>query len=208
MTFKDLIDMEEKDGCVKIAHIIRNDLCICIGLLEHNMINEAVHRLQGTILSLQELMDHERKKYKMHYKPINFELYELYPKAFYYRWKHISHILWQLWDDRVLYTLQRLRNRYGKMSMNDWYWEGNNQYKGFRPANCGIGGILSQHKFFKAADPSPVDYTADKIREDILNDPFCNDFKYITCLEMGVSWLHFDVRNWDKEKEGILKVYP
>ena len=34
------------------------------------------------------------------------------------------------------------------------------------------------------------------------------DFKYITCIEDKVSWLHFDVRNWNKKEDGILVVNP
>lgn len=143
----------------------------------------------------------------MHYKPKNFELYELYPRHFYETWQHRADILWQLWDDRVLYTLQKLRNRYGKMNMNDWFWGGTNQYKGMRPFDCPVGSELSQHKFLRAADPTPEDMPAEQIRKDILADPWQEDFKYITCIEMNVDWFHFDTRNWDKMKSGILKVY-
>lgn len=143
-----------------------------------------------------------------YYKPAKFELYELYPKDFYEEWRHKPDILWQLWDERVLRTLQALRNNYGKMHMNNWMWGGDNQYKGYRPPGVKVGSELSQHKHFRAADPSPEDYTAEQIREDILTNPFAEEFKHITCVEMSITWVHFDVRNWNKEDFGVLKVYP
>jgi len=142
------------------------------------------------------------------YKPDNFKLYELIPQEYFERWKDFQHKVWQAWDYRVLYTLQKLRDRYGKMRMNNWYWGGPNQFKGWRPLDYEGLDNLSMHKWFKAADPTPTEENSEKVRQDVLADPFCEDFKYITCIEMNITWVHFDVRNWDKNNQGILKVYP
>lgn len=140
------------------------------------------------------------------YKCDYFKIYELVPKAIYEATptnKH--HRLWGLFDDRALVTLDRLRTRYGKTTVNDWHWGGGNQYGGWRPGDCPIGSELSQHKWGRAFDPKFQDVSADEVRDDILNDPDDFTSEFITCIEMGVSWMHFDVRNWSK---GILKVYP
>ena len=53
---------------------------------------------------------------------------------------------------------------------------------------------LSQHKFGRALDPKFKHVSAEEVRQEILSDPHCEDFKYIRCIEMDVSWIHFDTR--------------
>jgi len=43
----------------------------------------------------------------------------------------------------------------------------------------------------------------EEIRNDIINNPFHKDFKYIKGIELDVTWLHLDYRNWDKLNEGL-----
>lgn len=142
------------------------------------------------------------------YIPKDFKLYELVPKDIFEEFKDDQNRLWMLWRPEVLYTAQRLRDRFGKMVCNTWYWGGLTQYRGWRPEDCPDGAKWSMHKFFGALDLIPVEDDVDRIRRIILSDPFHEDFKYITCLEMEVTWLHFDVRNLDKAEWEILKIYP
>jgi len=147
----------------------------------------------------------------MYYRPENFQLYELYPKDIFEKGMsepNGEQKLWQMWDDRILYTIQHLRNRFGSMVCNTWYWGGNSQYRGWRPFDCPEGEKFSIHKAWKAVDLISKNFTATDIRSQILADPFHEDFKYITCVEMNVSWLHVDTRNRDKKNYGILNVYP
>jgi len=147
----------------------------------------------------------------MYYKPKDFELDELYPKDFYERIikeKNGEAKLWQLWDYEMLYTAQHLRDRYGTMSINNWHDGGDRQYCGWRPMDCKVGALLSDHKAWKGLDLHPAGISAIDIRTQILSDPYHEDFKFITCLEMDISWLHVSTRNWQKEIYGIQKVYP
>jgi len=144
----------------------------------------------------------------MIYQPKNFILEELIPNYMFDKWKDIQSKVWQCFDYKALWTLQRLRDRYGRMRMNNWQWGGPNIHKGYRPPDYKGLSYLSMHKWFRAFDPTPLDESVEVIRQTILDDPYCEDFQYITCIEMNVSWLHFDTRNWDKVNEGILKVYP
>jgi len=154
------------------------------------------------------------------YKPTWFEPYELVPKNVYESWSpdKINNI-WFLFDERMLWTGDRLRELYGPMFINDYHWRQDdpkaNQYRGWRPSRTFVKdknqpwwSDYSQHCRGGAEDLVSTRYTAEKIREDILADPFCEDFKYITCLEIDISWLHFDTRNWSKDKYGILLVKP
>jgi len=142
------------------------------------------------------------------YKPKNFKLYELVPKDIFWEFKDNPEKLWMLWRYEVLYTAQNLRDRFGTMVCNTWFWGGVIQYRGWRPEDCPDGAKWSMHKFFGALDLVPIKTTAEAIRHEILNDPYHPDFQYITCLEMDIDWLHFDVRNHNKNQQGIFKVYP
>jgi len=137
---------------------------------------------------------------EMDYIPKYFQPYELVPQATYELLKDRPWVIWQLFDNRTLYTGDRIRIRYGKMIANDWFWGGNNQYRGWRPGDCFVGAEYSQHKFGRAEDLVPVECTVEEIRQDIKKD----EFQYITCIEEGVPWLHFDVRNY----KGLLLVTP
>ncbi len=111
-----------------------------------------------------------------------------------------GHKAWELLDDRLLWTLDRLRLRYGKMTVNNWAWNGDRKWSGLRTPNSTWYSVYSQHTYGRAADCLFKDYTAEQVRQDILDNPDDEDFKYINSLELGVSWLHFDVRNCDRIK--------
>jgi len=144
----------------------------------------------------------------MIYKPKSFKLYEFLPEDFYETHKHRGRKLWLIFDRRVLITAQRLRERYGTMIMNDYHWGGIHQERGYRNFYTKTGALFSQHKFGRGDDSKFRDVTAEEVRADIEKNPDKETFEFITCIEMNISWFHFDTRNWDKSKSGILKVYP
>ena len=143
----------------------------------------------------------------MIYVPQHFSLQELLPKRFYTDNAALGDRLWLLFDQRLLVTLDGLRDRYGPLQANTWKQGGEHQYRGWRPFDCKVGERFSQHKFGRAADVVPLDsaVTAANIRTDIRSaykqDPI---FRHITAIEDTVSWLHIDVRNWT----GLLIVHP
>ena len=140
------------------------------------------------------------------YVPKYLKLYEVLPKEFYNRMNYRGNKLWVMFNVRVLITADQLRERYGRITANDYKYGGNNQYRGWRPFNCGVGALLSQHKFARALDCIFKNCTAEEIRVDILKKP--DLFPFITCIEAGVSWLHFDVRNHDRVEKGIKIIHP
>ena len=143
------------------------------------------------------------------YIPQHFKIHELVPREIYESYPRKKHInLWFLFDDRVLYTQDSLRNRYGKMICNTWFWGGQSEYRGWRPQDCVYGSQLSQHKRGCAIDSLPQETPVEAIRKDILADPWHDDFKFITCIEENISWLHQDSRNWDKSESGIFIIIP
>ncbi len=139
----------------------------------------------------------------MYYVPTFFQPFELVPKEFYETFKDFPRRIWSMFDSRTLFTGDAIRRRYGKMIANDWYWGGSNQYRGWRPFDCPVGAEYSQHKRGAALDLVPVETAVEEIREDIKKRKDLL-FKYITCIEEGVPWLHFDCRN----HKGLLIVRP
>lgn len=144
----------------------------------------------------------------MIYKPKYFRIEELVPRDFFEANQNRGDHLWLIFDYRVLWTLDRLREEYGPMILNDWCWGGSNQYRGWRPFDVEIGAYLSQHKFGRAGDPIFRNHSAEKVRQDILETQNAGHFKYITCIEVDVFWFHFDVRNWKRDKYGIKVIKP
>lgn len=114
--------------------------------------------------------------------------------------------LWWLFDDRLLKTLDMLRDKYGPVYCNNW--DNGLKYRGFRPEDAPAGVKMSQHKRGRAADCHFKNVSVEEVRKAILTNPLAEAFKYITCIERDVTWLHFDVRNWDKFSKGILVVSP
>lgn len=141
------------------------------------------------------------------YIPKKFELYEWLPKDFYNsNIDHYGDRLWLMFDNRLLWTYDQLRKRYeryGKIIMNDWFWGGNNQDRGWRPSDCATGARLSQHKFGRAGD-GIFTLPAEEIRQDIMLHQNDDGFKYISVIEKDVDWLHVDCRNLGFNKGIVL----
>jgi hypothetical protein len=129
-------------------------------------------------------------------KPKHFELYELLPEKFYNSNIHRGDNLWFIFDSRLLITLDNLREIFGKMVINNWYWRGHRQYSGYRPPDCTVGAELSQHRFGRAADIIILEHSIDSVRNWIIKNKNKNN-GFITGIELGTSWLHIDVRNYD-----------
>ncbi|MDX2346777.1 MAG: hypothetical protein QNK11_07905 [Legionella sp.] len=127
----------------------------------------------------------------------NFAIHELVPPhAFHKRGEKA----WELLDERLLITLDRLRGRYGQMTVNNYYWGKDREWSGLRTSDSPYYSAFSQHSFGRAADCLFSEKSVEEVRQDILANPQDDDFKLIGSLELGVSWLHFDVRNCDRIK--------
>jgi len=143
----------------------------------------------------------------MYYIPEYLGLHEVLPQDTYLYYEGRREKAWRLFDPRILWTADRLRELYGPVYVNNWFWGGPNQWGGWRPGNCPKGAKFSQHKFGRALDLKFKNTTAEEVRADIRanNDrPAPGAFRHITCIEKGVSWLHIDCRNYD----GLLIVTP
>jgi hypothetical protein len=128
------------------------------------------------------------------YIPQYFKSYELVPQMVYKKYlsRGENWLFPVLFDERLLRLIDKIRSQFGPMTINDWIFGGENQWRGFRTGTCNVGADLSQHRFGRAVDMIPKDISAKEIRKAIIADPI--RYAEIGGLEMGISWLHIDVR--------------
>jgi len=145
------------------------------------------------------------------YQPKFFRIEEVLPQRVFELNEYRGRQLWLLFDSRALVTLDRMRKRYDcRMTINTWLWDEVNpfNYRGYRPPDCEIGAKFSQHRFGRGFDTDVDGMAAHEVRADIKKNKDDPAFEFITAIEEGINWVHYDVRNWDKEKYGIYFFNP
>lgn len=133
------------------------------------------------------------------YKCKYFTIHELVPPDIYHGYGERA---WQFLDDRSLMMLDSLREKFGSTTVNSYYWGGEREWSGLRTSDSPYYSPTSQHSFGRAFDCIFRNTDAETVRQYILRNP--EEFPYITSMELGVSWLHFDCRNVDP----IFTFYP
>lgn len=139
------------------------------------------------------------------YRSTHFRIEELVPRE---TFRQLGGLAWILFDNRLLYTLDCLREYFDfPLIVNDWKWGGTNHFRGFRPSDCTVGVKYSQHRFGRAIDLKPghngINCTAEYMRLEIIANSKL--FPHITSMEDGVSWLHFDIRNTNNDHIKLFK---
>lgn len=129
------------------------------------------------------------------YIPRHFYTQELVPAHVY---KDRGEKAIELLDERLLKTLDDMRDAYGPIVINDWYRGGVIQWRGLRTEHSPVGTIYSQHRFGRAADLIFMDVDAESVRQEILKD--IHLFPLISSIELGTFHLHLDVRNCERIK--------
>jgi len=145
----------------------------------------------------------------MFYQPKHFQPEELISKALY---DHLDqqgklYLVPYFFDPRILETFDLLRDEFGPITINNWHNGGNLNQCGFRWKDSDVGAEYSQHRYGRAGDVHASNHPAEEIRQDLFKNPKKECYKHITCIELGVSWFHCDVRNYDKIN-GVLQVTP
>lgn len=100
---------------------------------------------------------------------------------------------WQLIDDRLIYSIDSLREKFGKITINNWNSGGDREWSGLRTVDSPYYSRYSQHTFGRAADLLFSNADVEEVRKYILANK--DLFPYITGVELGTSWLHIDIRN-------------
>ncbi|MEL4402212.1 D-Ala-D-Ala carboxypeptidase family metallohydrolase [Shewanella algae] len=133
----------------------------------------------------------------------HFKIYELVDRKTY---NDRGEKAWQLFDPRLLKLLDQLRELFdAPITINNWYWGGQFSNRGLRTSASPYYRPYSQHSFGRAVDFDVKGLTADQSREKII-EWFNNGILEIDSitLELGVNWVHLDVRLAD----GLNTFYP
>ena len=121
----------------------------------------------------------------------NLFLDEYIPKNLYMKYESKPHILIGLLDRRLVLADQQLRDKFGQVTINNWWNGGERQWSGIRTPESPDYSATSQHTFGRASDKIFSNVAAETVRQYI-REHYLE--LYITCVEAGVSWVHSDVR--------------
>jgi len=137
-----------------------------------------------------------------YYKCKYFQIYELIDPITFHKWGEQA---WMFFNPHILFSLDQIREYYGKpITVNTWFHGGEFSMRGLRPPTSNIGATYGQHRFGNAFDYDVKGLSAEQVRQDIIEHK--DDlFKYVTCLEANVNWVHMDCRNIENR---IMLVYP
>ncbi len=125
------------------------------------------------------------------YKPPNFKLEELVPKAIIDK---LGEKAWELLDERMLRNLQFFRENLGPILVNSL----TQQYRCFDPSEYRKEGI-SQHNAGRAVDCTFKNYTSQWVREWLRKPENASRLPFPDIwVELGTTHFHFDVRYSDK----------
>lgn len=141
----------------------------------------------------------------MHYICRHFTIAELLPPPQFMppvmraRFESDPTFLFRCFPWRMLVTMDRMRERYGSMTVNNWStWPGEpnraRRFSCWRPFDCPEGADLSEHKFFRAFDSVFSKATPAEVWADILANPNHPAFEYLERIEAfeGMTWFHGD----------------
>ena len=123
-----------------------------------------------------------------------FKVHELVPKKMYEKYGEKA---WRYVDARLIETIDKLKEHFnlGTMTINNYFWNGDREWSGIRTPDSPNYSYGSQHSFANAFDIVFSHYSAEEVRNYIIDNP--HEFQYIKGMELEVSWLHIDVRNED-----------
>lgn len=114
----------------------------------------------------------------------------------------VSKKVYDLLGDEAIHLLNpfliravcRLKDVYpGKIiHINNWFWRGNSENRGFREQSSPVGVKNSQHKLGEALDFVISGISSEEVRRYIKDHP--NEFPGIHRMEKDVSWVHIDTK--------------
>ena len=121
------------------------------------------------------------------YKPRYFRPEELVPPESVKDW-------YRFCDYNMLIALDKIRERFGSITINNYLWGGKLKYSGYRPPYCTEGEATSQHRYGRAFD---LKFQTHVNLEDVIDyiTTYIPAIRIIRKYDWG---LHVDNRNTDK----------
>lgn len=105
---------------------------------------------------------------------------------------------WRWFDPVALKGLDKLREKFGPLTINNWHSGGDRKYSGFHMKGEYNRSEFSGHRMWGSFDLIPVRLSPKKMRIDLLGDeptqnavrPVIIGFEEITELEYNINWFH------------------
>ncbi|MCK4521369.1 MAG: hypothetical protein KAU20_02260 [Nanoarchaeota archaeon] len=136
----------------------------------------------------------------LRYIPVYFRPEELVPKVVF---ELLGAESLNLFDPRILITADQLRSHFGRCNCNTWLWGGRFHERGFRLRHSQTGAPESMHKDARGLDLVFMELTAAAVRQEIMRKRHL--FPFITRMEKGRSWLHYDNKETGSSKIILFK---
>lgn len=136
------------------------------------------------------------ERFSTFYESRYFEVVEYVPPEVFKQYGEES---WWFVNPKLVMMDDALREYFGvPVTINNWWSKngktgGDRVASGFRPASCTVGAALSQHRLGNASDKLFKGINQLKVQKEIISKPTL--FPFITAIEVGVNWVHTDVRN-------------
>jgi hypothetical protein len=119
---------------------------------------------------------------------------------------------WRFFNPIALEGLDKLRKKYGPITINNWHTGGERKFSGFHLPGEFNRSEYSGHRMWGAFDLIFHKIQAEEVRIDLLGHepkkagylPQIEEFPEITELEIGISWFHV---RFCSNIDGVL-VYP
>lgn len=134
----------------------------------------------------------------------NLYLDEYIPKDIYL--KYSPAVLLRKINPKLVAADQILRDMFGVVQLNNWWiakpGEKVYNYRGWRPATCREGGVLSDHREGNASDKMFVNYDEQEVQEWVKKNYVRLG---VTILEESVGWVHTSVAYTGRSDLWIVK---
>ena len=134
---------------------------------------------------------------------MSFEVYELVDKETYQRLGEKS---WWMLNEKAVKGLFELRKAIGKpITVNNWFWGGSLENRGYRSIYSTVGGKFSQHRIGNAFDINVKGMTPLQVYDFILENYTKFGITTIEHKDYTPTWSHIDFRPTNKKEILIVK---
>lgn len=105
-----------------------------------------------------------------------------------------TYILWGMFDSELLKALDKLREEFGAIKINDYFWKGGYTDSGVRPCDYYGEVRYSDHIFARGFDIKPQHASIQKVYDHIISHTKYNIFNSIEKLQKTRAWIHLGNR--------------
>jgi hypothetical protein len=137
------------------------------------------------------------------YKCKHFKIFELTDPVIY---KANGENAFAFFTEEIKQSIDAIREFFDRpVTVNNWIWGGQFQWRGLRSSMCNVGSLKSQHRIVdtrlcNAIDFDVKDLTAEQVRQEILNNQNIPSLRFITRMEKDVNWVHIDCKPLDGQE--------